>query len=161
MRVSAPEKNEINEHVKLIVSSFRSVLGRDILPNLPEPQGQHGQQELAEHLFNSEPVILTHGTQPDPIFKYGNRNALALFELSWDELVRMPSRLSAEPVERSERLRMLGAVNARGYIDDYKGVRVSSSGKRFWIDRAIIWNLMDAGGVCRGQAAIFDSWDFL
>lgn len=47
------------------------------------------------------------------------------------------------------------AVAAQGYIDDYKGVRVSSTGKRFMIKQCIVWEVIDADGVRRGQAATF------
>lgn len=45
---------------------------------------------------------------------------------------------------------------AQGYIDDYKGVRISSTGKRFLIKQCIVWEVFDAAGVRRGQAATFD-----
>jgi hypothetical protein len=43
-------------------------------------------------------------------------------------------------------------------VDDYSGVRVSKSGRRFRIERAIVWNLTDAAGTHCGQAASFDRW---
>jgi hypothetical protein len=45
-----------------------------------------------------------------------------------------------------------------GYVDDYRGVRISSSGKRFLIEEAIVWNLVDAAGNRVGQAATFSQW---
>ena len=47
-------------------------------------------------------------------------------------------------------------VAQNGYIDDYQGVRISSTGKRFMIRQCIVWEVFDAGGVRRGQAATFD-----
>ena len=41
------------------------------------------------------------------------------------------------------------------------GVRISKTGKRFKIDQAIIWNISDAHGRYCGQAATFDTWQFL
>jgi hypothetical protein len=29
------------------------------------------------------------------------------------------------------------------------------------IKRATVWNLIDAGGVYHGQAAVFDAWQYL
>jgi hypothetical protein len=40
-------------------------------------------------------------------------------------------------------------------------MRISSSGRRFWIERATVWNLLDADGVYRGQAATFADWALL
>ncbi|MEA3642760.1 MAG: MEKHLA domain-containing protein [Lamprobacter sp.] len=47
------------------------------------------------------------------------------------------------------------AVAERGFIDDYRGVRVSASGRRFMIEQASVWNLTDAQGRPAGQAATF------
>ncbi len=96
-----------------------------------------------------------------PILTYGNRTALDLFELSWAELTRMPSRLTAEAPDRDERARLLARVSANGYIDDYAGVRVSRTGRRFRIEGATVWNLVDSEGRYLGQAAIFASWAYL
>jgi len=70
----------------------------------------------------------------------------------------MPSRLSAEPLAREERARLLAAVTARGFVDDYAGVRISRTGRRFRIERATVWNLADPAGLRLGQAAAFDRW---
>jgi hypothetical protein len=97
----------------------------------------------------------------DPVFNYANLKALELFELSWEDFTCLPSRLSAEPVNQAERDRLLAKVTKKGYIDDYEGVRISSSGKRFMIKNAVVWNLMDNNQCYKGQAAWFDQWVFL
>jgi hypothetical protein len=66
--------------------------------------------------------------------------------------------LSAEPLNREERQRLLDAVSKRGYIDDYAGVRVSRTGRRFQIAAATVWNVMDENGQRHGQAATFERW---
>jgi hypothetical protein len=75
--------------------------------------------------------------------------------------VQTPSRKTAEPINRAEREKLLTRTRHNGYIDDYSGVRISKTGKRFKIDRAIIWNISDALGQYCGQAATFDTWQFL
>jgi ribosomal protein L15E len=81
--------------------------------------------------------------------------------MSWEELTRTPSRLTAEAPNREERARLLEAVAKRGFIDDYSGVRISKSGKRFKISRATVWNLVSENGEPRGQAATFSDWKFI
>jgi hypothetical protein len=54
---------------------------------------------------------------------------------------------------------LLDCVRRQGYIDDYAGVRVSATGKRFRIARASVWNLLDASGDSVGQAASFSAWE--
>ena len=102
--------------------------------------------------------IVSHGTENDPVFNYANRTALSLFEMNWETFTQLPSHKSAEPVNREERQRLLDQVSKKGYIDHYQGVRISSTGKRFRIEDAIVWNLIDSMGVYRGQAALFRRW---
>ena len=73
-------------------------------------------------------------------------------------LVGTPSRLTAEPVHRDERARLLERTTRQGFVDDYAGVRISRSGKRFRIEQAIVWNVLDGEGRIHGQAATFDRW---
>jgi len=78
--------------------------------------------------------------------------------MSWDELTRTPSRLTAEPVHRDERARLPAPTREHGFVDDYSGIRISKTGRRFRIEQAIVWNLTDATGKHRGHAATFDRW---
>jgi hypothetical protein len=148
-----PDNGFLAEHVALLASSLRHWTGRTLTPE------EVGDKAGARWLFEDAPfALLSHGTGADPCFTYANRRALALFEIGWDELLRLPSRLSAEPMARAERERLLAAVTARGFIDDYQGVRISRRGRRFLIRRATVWNLIDTAGSCQGQAAMFARW---
>jgi PAS domain-containing protein len=133
----------------LIAESFTRLTGHALVDSA---------DDLASALWTAPRVILAHGTEPDPIFFYANRAALDLFELSAADIVRMPSRLSAEAPLREERMRLLDRVTRDGFIDDYAGVRVSAAGRRFRIEQAIVWNLIDEAGAICGQAATFDRW---
>ena len=147
------ESNDfLADHIGLLRRSYRQLTGRDLIdPGLAD-------RAAARALFDAPFALLSHGTQADPILTYGNRTVLRLFEIDWGQLTAMPSRYTAEAPDRTERERLLQEVAARGYIDDYRGVRVAASGRRFMIERACVWNLVDAGGVCRGQAASFAHW---
>lgn len=103
-------------------------------------------------------MIVAHGTEADPVFFYGNRLALDLFEMRFDDFIRLPSRFSAEPLAREARARLLARVGRDGFIDDYAGVRIASSGRRFRIEQAVVWNLLDEAGIIHGQAATFAHW---
>lgn len=116
---------------------------------------------LARGVWEAPFVIVSHGTEADPVLNYGNQAALALWEMSWLELTRTPSRRTAEAPDREERARLLAAVTERGFIDDYSGVRISKSGRRFHIARATVWNLLTNDGSRCGQAAMFSDWKFL
>jgi len=66
--------------------------------------------------------------------------------------------MTAEPVHRQERERLLERTARQGFVDDYQGIRISVSGRRFRIERAIVWNVLDVTGRKIGQAATFSSW---
>lgn len=147
-----PANDFLSGHIRLLRTSFRNLLGRELI----DPELDDG--EAARRLFDAPVVLLSHNADPDPILTYGNRQALDLFELAWDRLIRMPSRLTAELPNQAERARLLAEVAAKGYIDHYSGVRVSASGRRFLIEGAIVWNLIDEAGRYQGQAATFSNW---
>jgi hypothetical protein len=141
-----------------LARSLKHWTGRDLMPEMPDCGTP---AELAEKVFCAPFVLVSHGTEADPILNYGNAAALARWEMSWEELTRTPSRLTAEAPNREERARLLEAVSRRGFIDDYSGVRISKSGCRFHISRATVWNLISEEGAPLGQAAMFNEWTIL
>lgn len=142
-------------HTQCLARSLKRWTGRQLLP------GGGDEREFAREVFAAPFVLVSHGTEADPVLNYGNRAALELWEMSWTELTRTPSRFTAEAPNREERARLLAAVTACGFIDDYSGVRISKSGRRFRIARATVWNLLTDNGEPCGQAAMFDRWEFL
>ncbi len=149
------ERPEIIAHAECLVRSLRHWTGKDLVPGVTDPR------ERSRRLFAADFVLVSHGTEPDPILNYGNLSALKLWELTWEELTRMPSRLTAEAPNREERARLLERVSRDGFIADYSGVRVARSGRRFRIHEALVWNLVTDDGAPCGQAAMFDRWTFL
>ena len=140
---------------QLLLDSFRRWLGRDLIERKGSPE------EQAKTLDQAPFVVVSHGMESDPILNYGNKIALDLWELDWERFIMTPSRLTAEPVNQAERARMLAQAQAQGFIDDYKGVRISGTGKRFLVEQAIVWNVVGAEGEQLGQAATFSRWKFL
>lgn len=137
---------------RLLLESFARLLGRQLVPHATDAR------ETARRLFHAPFVVVSHGTEADPVLNYGNATALALWEMTPERFIRTPSRLTAEPVCREERARLLARTLRDGYVSDYAGVRVSSTGRRFRIEQAIVWNLTDDAGTHRGQAATFSAW---
>ena len=115
----------------------------------------------AHKVFVAPFALVSHNAETDPIFNYGNMAALRLFERTWDEFTAMPSRLSAEPLLRDERQRLMEEVAVKGYIADFPAVRVSKSRRRFSIQGPVLWNVQDDEGRLLGQAALFTDWRFL
>ncbi len=101
--------------------------------------------------------VVSHGTEADPIFNYTYRRALELFEMDRDSFIRLPSCLSAESVNQEKRGKALHEVSQQGYVQHYSGIRIASSGRRFWIRDTTIWNLVTPDGEFHGQAALIGS----
>ncbi len=137
---------------QLLLDSFQHWLHRELIPRSGSPLDD------AQSLFEAAFVVVSHGTETDPILNYGNRTALDLWEIDIPTLLVTPSRMTAEPMHRDERARLLARTTEHGYVDDYRGIRISQGGKRFEIEQAIVWNLIDADGHHRGQAATFSEW---
>ena len=146
---------QFSAHSRIMLDSFRHWLGRDLIERTGSAEGD------ARALFEAPMVVVSHGTQADPILNYGNRRALDLWEIDLPTLLQTPSRQTAEPMHRDERAKLLERTTRDGYVDDYQGIRVSTTGRRFRIEQAIVWNLVDAAGNCVGQAATFSEVTYL
>ncbi|SDE80828.1 MEKHLA domain-containing protein [Dyadobacter soli] len=99
--------------------------------------------------------ILAHNTDADPRFIYANAHALASFKYSPEEILVVPSRLSASEQDRPERQSMLEVVLRDGIVYNYSGPRVDKHGNTFTIYDGVVWQLSDPDGKVWGQAALF------
>jgi hypothetical protein len=133
----------------LLTGSYARVVGEALVPEGASPAWLYDEASF---------VVVAHNTDSDPRFVYANKRAQQCFEYPWEEFITLPSRLSAEAPNREERARILEAVTRYGFVRGYRGIRISKSGRRFWIDDGVVWQLVDADGVTRGQAATFASW---
>lgn len=145
----------LSEHVALLHNSYRKLLAQPLIP------GVMSQEAVAQAIFYAPFVIVSHGTESDPVFNYANLRALELFEFSWEEFTSLPSRLSAKPAQQAEREKLLADVNLLGYSENYQGIRITKGGRRFMIKNAVVWNVLDDKGRYAGQAAKFEELEFL
>jgi hypothetical protein len=137
----------MRSRLALIAASYQRLTGRQLAAPGDDP---------ALALWTAPRVIVAHGLEVDPIFFFGNRAALHQFEMNFEQFTAMPSRLSAELMLRGERQALLDRVSRNGFIDDVSGIRISATGRRFRIEQATVWNLIDEHGSVHGQAATFD-----
>jgi len=135
----------------LLLDSHRRLFDRPLLRS-------KGIRLAAQELFVLDQVVLCHDGSEDPCFLYANRAALQLFSRSWDEMVGLPSRLSAAASQRLNRRQLLERVRRNQTISNYCGERMDSNGRRFRFRGARLWNLVDAEQHYRGQAACFSDW---
>jgi MEKHLA domain len=142
----------IVEWSQLLLDSYCRWIGDELIERIGAATAQ------AQRLFDASCVVVSHGTEPDPTLNYGNQVALDLWEASWEQFTATPSRLTAEPDNRAERERMLAQAQIKGYYDGYSGVRISATGRRFMVEQAVIWTVVDLMGSPLGQAATFSRW---
>ena len=143
------------KHAEILLRSYHYWTGKELIV------GNQDTSETAYRLYTVPFAVVSHGIEADPVFNYGNATALNLFEMSWSDFISMPSRKSAQPVNRAQREKLLATVTERGYFDSYEGVRISATGRGFLITGAVVWNLLDRSGNYCGQAACFDDWSFI
>jgi hypothetical protein len=155
MNEPGSENCYLGEHAELLIASYRCFTGKELV--------EQGSTRIEKYqaLYDAPYGVVSHNTEDDPVFNFGNRTALRLFQMNWSEFTNLPSQKSAEPVDRTEREHLLSRVSKDGFIDDYRGIRISSTGTRFWIEDATVWNLVNEKGMYCGQAAVFYKWMIL
>ena len=138
-------------HTALLCASYAYWTGRQLI------EADTPEEDIVQQLWSASFAVVAHDTAADPVFNFANACALRWFAMDWPGFTKLPSRLSAEPLAREERARLLSRVAEHGYVDDYTGVRIAADGMRFMIRNAVVWNLIDEQGRYRGQAARFEA----
>ena len=98
--------------------------------------------------------IASHDNSSEPLFNYANRAALNLFKMTSKQMIGLPSKDSALPIDQDERSLILEQVIKYGFIEHYQGKRVASDQSIFHIQDATVWNLLDHEKKYYGQAVI-------
>jgi len=142
------------KHAQLLIHSYMHWTGNKLIDDVEDTP-------LLDQLNKTNCIILSHGIEVDPILNYGNEQAMRLWEMTEEQFTSTPSRLTAEPMERVERANFMSEVTSNGYVVNYTGVRISSSGRRFYIKQATVWNLIDESGKYCGQAATFSDYEYI
>jgi len=148
------ESRTVQKHSLLLRESYERVCGKPFPLDLTKGP-------LVEALYYSPTVVVSHGTEKDPVFNYANQAAQGLWGMDWEQFTRLPSRLSAKEDKVEKREAALKEAFAKGYISGYEGIRIDATGKEFYIRNVTLWNLIDAEGQQHGQAALFDQWEYV
>jgi len=143
------------EHVKLLLDSYKKFVKKELINRSGNIKTDFERIEKADF------IVVSHNGANDPILNYGNYAALKTWELGWDDFTKTPSRKTAELDLREKRQEMLAIAHENGFFDNYEGIRVSATGKRFMIKNAVIWNVVNEGGDKIGQAATFNDFEFI
>jgi hypothetical protein len=145
------EDPDVIAYSLLLRDSFERWTKTLLLANAEDPT-------FARQLYEADFVLVSHGVEADPVFRYANRKAQQLWKMDWRRFTQTPSRLSAKPDAREDRQCLLEEAALNGYVSNYRGVRVASDGQTFYIEDTLLWNVVDAKGVKHGQAAMFTKW---
>ncbi len=140
-------------HGEILANSYKNLTGNNLIK-----KSKKGLPKIIQ-LWNAPYAILSHGIEDDPIFNFGNRIALELFEFTFSDFIKLPSRKSAEEANREKRAKIMDEVAKNGFIRNYTGTRISATGKSFKILDTHIWNLSDREENLYGQAALFEKWE--
>ncbi|MEB3302976.1 MAG: MEKHLA domain-containing protein [Cyanobacteriota bacterium] len=146
------------EVVRLLLGSHQAAFGRPLLAGIHPPVNP---RQAAQDVFAADQAVLAHDGSTDPRLIYANAAAIRLWRRPWEEMIGLPSRLTAEPQERLARAEALAMAQQQEALAGYAGIRVDREGRRFRIEGAKVWTLRDPGGSARGQAACFASWWWL
>ena len=73
-----PESDWILQQTQRLLDSFQYWTGRSLL----EVSGN--EYDRAQQLFEAPFALMSHNTEADPIFNYGNRRALLQLGYTWD-----------------------------------------------------------------------------
>ncbi len=137
----------------IVLESYRRIVGHQLVP------ARLDAGQAAYWLYEDAPFcVLAHDASADPCFIYANKAAQRCFEYPWAEFTALPSRLSAAAPDRTERQTLLDRVARDGFAGGYRGLRVSRSGRRFFIEDGTVWQLLDGRGGLHGQGAMFPCW---
>lgn len=138
-----------------MLSSYKHWTGKELWPD------DKPDDILVREVFFAPFILCSSGIEKDPVLNYGNQKALDLWEMDWPIFTRTSGRHTAEPVEQKEREAFLETVRKHGYVDNYRGIRISKSGRRFEIKQATVWNLVGENEDYAGQAATFSKWHYV
>lgn len=149
---------DIISHVTLVDESLRKLSGEGVFERMGLSVSDE-TTDIYEHICQNERfVLITHGTESDPIFNYGNIAALEAFVRTWEDLRTIPSRQSVVFRSQDEeiRIKLLKTVTDTGFVEGATGIRVRGDDKFMRLVNAVVWNCYDNDGVYIGQAALFD-----
>jgi len=146
------ELPEIVDWTQIILNSYHGLFNQQLIDRTGDKLTQ------SKNLFYAPMVVYSHDNQKDPIYNYSSEKGLIVWDMTWDQFRKTPSRTTTEPLLREEREAILRETATKGYMTNYEGIRISRSGKKYKISDITLWNLTDNLGQYCGQAATFSQW---
>jgi len=151
----------LENHIRLLNQSLQDSSGQSLFGWIQTQQYIDGENQLIEESAqalhnNTRFGVLSHGTQPDPVYNYGNLASLELFEQTIEKLCQTPSRFSTIPELMEDRSDLIKAIEEDGHGTIHSAIRISAEGHPFEIPQIKVWTVRDDDGKRIGLAAIYD-----
>ena len=151
----------LENHIRLLNQSLQDSSGQSLFGWIQTQQYIDGENQLIEESAqalhnNTRFGVLSHGTQPDPVYNYGNLASLELFEQTIEKLCQTPSRFSTIPELMEDRSDLIKAIEKDGHGTIHNAIRISAEGRPFEIPQIKVWTVRDDDGKRIGLAAIYD-----
>jgi len=143
-------------HISILNSCLQKLSGKGIYERMGLSAETSTYLEVCQ---NKRFALISHTTEMDPIFNYGNEAVLNAFARSYDELCVIPSRLSAVAGTDDHHLRtkLMHKVTNDGYVEGASGIRIRGDRQFLRFVDAVVWNCHDENGEYYGQACFFDT----
>ncbi len=141
--------------VNIILNSYQKAFQNQLIKCQPV---QDSNRLKSQELFTIKMPVLAHDNQKDPCLIYANSEALRIWGRRWEQMIGMPSRLTAPVEEQINRSVTLSKAVNQKPISRYCGIRINKKGQKFQINNAQIWTLYDEKDIVFGQAASFASF---
>ena len=147
---------DFKDHALLMNESYRHWTGEYLLQD--SIKSDDPGEVLAE-LNKAEYALVSHGLEAEPIFNYGNLQALSLFGYEFEDFLQLPTSQTVGEQDLDARALLAQRVEDEGCVQDYQGQRKSKSGLVIEIRSAVVWKLIDGLGRVHGHAARFNDWE--
>jgi len=153
--------NDVENHIRLMDKSLEKTSGKSLFEWIQERQepGETPIENASQLHKNKRFGILSHGTQVDPVYNYGNTAGLELFEQTLERLCETPSRFSTVPRLMGDRRESIKNIERAGYGTIQRAIRVSARGSLFCTADILVWTIKDDENRRIGLAALYDRSD--
>jgi hypothetical protein len=128
---------DVPHHLKILDDSLRRLTKKGLAERMGIVRSESIYSDI--HL-NDRFVVISHGTEKDPIYNYGNSACLAAFARTWDELCKIPSADSVvrRSVDENLRVELMLRVTRDGYVEGASGIRVTGDGRFLRLVDAVV-----------------------
>jgi len=149
---------DVPRHIILLDKSLKDKTGRGVFDRMAIKR-EAELDDIAAVNKNERFVLISHNTEDNPIYNYGNIACLSTFSRSWEELCQIPSSESVvfKSVDHALREKLMKKVTDEGFVEGASGIRTRGDGRFIQLRGAVVWNCYNEEGVYYGQACLFDS----